>query len=120
MGLSFSHRTVVSIIGAWRLDGSCASGTVPLASGFFGVHCFAPAGLSVSSHSYSKRFERKPLSHFVGSLVHAPSSPLVSVWAPLPPLTLFFQPRPCCSIGAASGSGPMCSGLTAPWVLPNV
>ncbi len=60
------------------------------------------------------------MSHFVGSLVHAPSSPLVSVWLPLPPLTLLCQPKPCCSIGAASGSGPMCSGLTAPWVLPNV
>jgi hypothetical protein len=31
---------------------SCASGTVFLASGFFGVHGFAPAGLAVSPHSY--------------------------------------------------------------------
>ena len=43
--------SVVTIIGAWRFDGSCASGTVPCASGFLGVHCFAPAGLVVSSHS---------------------------------------------------------------------
>src|SRR3954469_20645713 len=100
MGSTLSARSVVSIIGAWRLDGSWASGTVPCASGSFGVHCLAPAGLSVSSQSYSKRLARKPLSHFVGCLVHAPSSPLVSVCAPLPPLTLFFQPRPCCSIGA--------------------
>ena len=37
---------------------------------------------------------------------------------PLP--KLFFQPRPCCSIGAASGSGPRYLGSTAPWVLPKV
>ena len=43
--------SVVSIIGAWRLFGSWASGTVSFASGFFGVHCWAPAGLLVSSHS---------------------------------------------------------------------
>ena len=49
-----------------------------------GVHCFAPAGLSVSSHSYSKRCARKPLSHVVGSVVQAPSSPLVTVSTPLP------------------------------------
>ena len=33
--------------GACRFFGSCASGTVPWASGFFGFHCFAPAGLVV-------------------------------------------------------------------------
>ena len=83
-GPSSAHRSVVSIIGACRFDGSCASGTVPWASGFLGVHCFAPAGLVVSSHSYLNRLSRNPLSHFVGSLVHAPSSPLVIVSAPLP------------------------------------
>src|SRR5262245_66163126 len=101
-----SERSVVSIIGAWRLDGSCASGTVPWASGFLGFHCLAPAGLMVSSHSYLKRFSRKPLSHLVGLLVQAPSSPLVIVWAPLPLLNLFVQPMPWFSIGAASGSAP--------------
>src|SRR5947209_16614412 len=85
----------VSIIGACRFDGSCASGTVPLASGFLGFHCFAPAGLVVSSHSYLVRFSRYPLSHFVGLLVHAPSRPLVIVCAPLPFPCLFFHPRPC-------------------------
>ena len=60
------------------------------------------------------------MSHFVGSLVQAPSSPLVSVSGPLPLPKVFFQPRPCCSTGQASGSGPMQSGLTAPWHLPNV
>src|SRR5688500_10887892 len=79
IGSIFSERSVVSIIGACRFDGSCASGTVPCASGFFGFHCLAPAGLSVSSHSYLKRFSRKPLSHFVGLLVQAPSRPLVVV-----------------------------------------
>src|SRR5436190_19041959 len=106
MGSILIERSVVSIIGEWRFFGSCASGTVPCASGFFGVHCFAPAGLVVSSHSYLNRFSRKPLSHWVGLLVHAPSSPLVMVWAPLPLRYLFFQPRPCSSIGAPSGSGP--------------
>src|SRR5918993_6068444 len=106
MGSTFSARSVVSIIGACRFDGSCASGTVPWAEETVGVHCFAPAGLVVSFQSYLNRLSRNPLSHFVGSLVHAPSSPLVSVWLPLPPSTLLCQPRPCCSIGAASGSGP--------------
>src|SRR5438105_10489407 len=108
------------MVGACRLDGSCASGTVPFASGFFGVHCFAPAGLVVSSHSYLNRFSRNPLSHVVGLFVHAPSRPLVIVWAPLPLPWAFFQPRPCSSRGLASGSGPTCPAAgAAPWVLPN-
>jgi hypothetical protein len=92
MGSTFSARSDVSIIGACRFFGSCASGTVPCASGFFGFHCLAPAGLSVSSHSNLKRFSRKPLSHFVGVAVQAPSRPLVIVSAPLPVPYLFFQP----------------------------
>src|SRR5438067_11842245 len=107
-------------MGACRFDGSCASGTAPWASGSLGVHWFAPAGLLVSSQSYLKRLSRNPLSHFVGSLVHAPSMPLVIVSAPLPLPKLFFQPMPCASRGAPSGSGPTYSALTAPWVLPNV
>src|SRR6266702_8709190 len=110
--------SVVSIIGACLFDGSCASGTLPCASGFFGVHCHAPAGLFVSSQSYLNRLSMYPLSHVVGSLVHAPSSPLVSVSAPLPLPKVFLQPRPCSSTGAASGSGPMYWGSTAPWHLP--
>src|SRR5687768_18592261 len=93
-------------MGACRFFGSWASGTVPWASGFLGFHCFAPAGLVVSSHSNLKRFSRNPLSHFVGLLVQAPSRPLVIVWAPLPLPCLFFQPIPWSSIGLASGSGP--------------
>ena len=79
-----SARSVVNIIGACRFDGSCASGTVPCASGFFGVHWNAPAGLLVSSQSYLNRLSRKLLLHFVGVLDHAPSSPLVMVSLPLP------------------------------------
>src|SRR6476620_4467237 len=99
MGSTFSARSVVSIIGACRFDLSWASGTGPLAAGFFGVHCFAPAGLVVSSHSYLYRFSRNPLSHRVGSLVHAPSRPLVIAWAPRPVPNLFLQPRPWSSRG---------------------
>ena len=43
------------------------------------------------------------MSHFVGSLVQAPSSPLVIVSAPLPVPKVFFQPRPCSSTRAALG-----------------
>src|SRR5262245_62419595 len=107
-------------MGACRFDGSCASGTVAWASGFVGVHCLAPAGLVVGSQSYPNRLSKNPLSHFVGSLVHAPSSPLVIVSTPLPPPKLFLQPRPCSSRGAASGSGPTWVAGAAPWVLPNV
>src|SRR5918992_4687544 len=119
MGSTFSARSVVSIMGACRRDSSCASGTVPWADGSVGVHCLAPAGLAVSSQSYLNRLSRNPLSHFVGSLVHAPSSPLVTVSAPLPLPKVFLQPRPCSSRGAASGAGPTYVALTAPWTLPN-
>src|SRR3954452_12934836 len=94
IGSSLSDRSVVNMMGACRFAGSCGSGTVPCASGFFGVHCFAPAGLVVSSQSYPNRLSRNPLSHFVGALVHAPSRPLVIVWTPLPLPNVFFQPRP--------------------------
>ncbi len=43
--------SAVVIIGACRVAGSCASGTVPFAEASFGVHCHAPAGLFTSSHS---------------------------------------------------------------------
>jgi hypothetical protein len=41
-----------------------------------------------------------------GALVQAPSRPLVMVSSALPLPNLFFQPRPCSSSGAPSGSGP--------------
>lgn len=60
------------------------------------------------------------MSHFVGSVVQAPSSPLVRASAPEPLPQVLRQPRPCCSIGALSGSGPRQDGSTAPWHLPKV
>ena len=39
---------------------------------------------------------------------------------PLPEPNELFQPRPCCSSGAPSGSGPTRSASPAPWVLPKV
>src|SRR5882672_1709939 len=101
-----SARSVVSIVGAWLFDGSCASGTVPAPAPSFGFHWYAPAGLFVSSHSYPNKILKKLLSHVIGVFVHAPSSPLVIASPPLPLPKLFFQPRPCSSSGAASGSGP--------------
>ena len=39
---------------------------MPAPAPFFGFHCFAPAGLVVSSHSYSNRCLKKSLFHFDG------------------------------------------------------
>ena len=60
------------------------------------------------------------MSHVTGSLVQAPSSPLVSACTPTPLSKLFFQPRPWFSTGHPSGSGPRYCGSTAPWHLPTV
>ena len=49
--------------------------------------------------------------HLVGVFVHVTSRPLVMVWGPLPVPKLFFQPKPCCSRPAASGSGATCFAL---------
>ena len=46
-----SAMSAVDIIGGFFLPSMCASGTSSCASGSFGCHCLAPAGLSVSSHS---------------------------------------------------------------------
>ncbi len=46
--------------------------------------------------------------------------PLVVVCTPLPLPKAFFQPRPCSSIAAPSGSGPTSFGSPAPCALPNV
>src|SRR4030042_1693763 len=105
--------------GACRFDGLCASGTVSAPAPPFGPHWCAPAGLFVSSHSYPNRFQKKLLLHFVGVVVQTTSRPLVIVSPPLPAPKLLFQPRPCSSLGAASGSGPTCFASPAPWVLPN-
>ncbi len=50
--------SVVAIIGALVLPGTCASGTSEAAFGSVGVHCHAPAGLLVSSHSKPNRFSQ--------------------------------------------------------------
>ncbi len=53
--------------------------------------------------------------------VQAPSSPLVIVSSPLPVPKVFFQPRPCSSRPAPSGSRPTYwSASAAPWVLPKL
>jgi hypothetical protein len=70
--------------GAIFFDGSWACGTVPAPAPFFGVHCLAPAGLSVSSHSYSNRCLKKSLLHWTGVVVQVTSRPLVMAWAPTP------------------------------------
>src|SRR3954454_8481210 len=101
--------------------GSLVSGSGTISGASFATHCLAPAGLSVSSHSQPKRVSRKLLSQRVGVGVHVTSRPLVIVSLPLPVPKVFFQPRPCCSRGAPSGSGPTySSALAAPWVLPKV
>src|ERR1700727_457040 len=108
------------MVGGWLLDGSCASGTMPAAAASFGFHWYASAGLLVSSHSLPYRVSRKLLSQRVGVPVQVTSRPLVMVSPPLPVPEVLFQPRPCCSSGAASGSGPTLSAGPAPWVLPTV
>ncbi|COW72280.1 Uncharacterised protein [Mycobacterium tuberculosis] len=60
------------------------------------------------------------MSHFVGVFVHTTSMPLVIASLPVPVPYELFQPKPICSSGAASGSGPTRSAGPAPWVLPKV
>src|SRR5262249_58565905 len=109
-----------SMAGARKFEGSCASGTEPLPAPFFGVHWCAPAGLLVSSQSYLNRFSKKLLLHFVGVVVQVTSRPLPIASPALPVRNLLFQPSPCSSISAASGSGPTLAAGPAPWVLPKV
>src|ERR671923_1346281 len=96
-----SDRSVVSMVGTCFFDLSKASGTeagAPLA-----FHCLAPAGLLVSSHSFSNRFLKKRLLHLVGVCVQVTSGPPVMASAPTPVPCLLFQPRPCSSRAPASG-----------------
>src|SRR5262252_4845998 len=110
--------SVTSIVGTCRFDGSKASGTVAVLP--FALNCQAPAGLFVSSHSCSNRFSKKWLLHFVGVCDQMTSGPPVIASAPVPVPNLLLQPRPCSSIGAASGAVPTSDGSPAPWVLPKV
>ncbi len=72
----------MSIVGRCFFDGSCASGMISWAS--LATHWWAPAGLWVSSYSYSKRFLKKPLLHWVGVAVQVTSRPEPMASAPLP------------------------------------
>ena len=49
-----SARSVVSMTGECRFDGSCASATAVAAEASVGTHWCAPAGLLESFHSYPK------------------------------------------------------------------
>src|SRR5215470_3662390 len=106
------------MVGTRRFDGSNGSGIVAFAP--FAFHCQAPAGLFVSSHSLLNRLSKKWLLHFVGVCDQTTSGPPVIASGPLPVPNLLVQPRPCSSIGAASGAGPTSDGSPAPWVLPKV
>src|SRR5215831_3571245 len=101
------------MVGTCFFDLSKASGIE--ASAFFAFHCWAPAGLLVSSHSYLNRLSKKWLLHLVGVWVQVTSGPPVIASAPLPVPNRLFQPRPCSSIGAASGAGPTSDASPAPW-----
>src|SRR5689334_1221573 len=100
------------MVGTCFFEGSKASGME--ASACFAFHCGTPAGLLVSSHSFSNRFLKKRLLHLVGVCVQVTSGPPVMVSAPMPLPCLLFQPRPCASRGALSGSGPISDGSPAP------
>jgi hypothetical protein len=96
----------VSIVGGCLRSGSWASGTVSAAAPSFGIHWCAPAGLALSSHSFSNSVSKKLLSHCTGVAVQVPSRPLVIASVPLPLPKPCFQPKPCSAIVAPSGSGP--------------
>src|SRR5580704_17925225 len=106
------------MVGTCFFDLSKASGIDGAAP--FAFHCFAPAGLLVSSHSFSKRFLKKRLLHLVGVCVQVTSGPPVIASAPTPVPCLLFQPRPWSSMAPPSGSGPISAGSPAPWVLPKL
>src|SRR5437868_11844714 len=106
------------MVGTCFFEVSKASGMV--ASALFAFHCLAPAGLVVSSHSFSNRFLKKRLLHFVGVCVQVTSGPPVMASAPIPVPNLLFHPRPWSSKAPLSGSGPTSDGSPAPCVLPKV
>src|SRR3954451_13320175 len=112
-----SDRSVVSMVGTCFFDLSNASGMS--AAALLAFHCLAPAGLLVSSHSFSNRFLKNRLLQRVGVWVHVTSGPPVMACAPIPVSYLLFQPSPWSSSAPASGSGPTSDGSPAPWVLPN-
>src|SRR6187455_2440285 len=106
-----NDRSVVSMVGTCFFDLSKASGIVAAAPLAF--HCFAPAGLFVSSHSFSNRFLKKRLLHLVGVCVQVTSGPPVIASQPMPVPYLLFHPRPWSSMAPPSGSGPISDGSPA-------
>src|ERR1700745_1410569 len=106
------------MVGTCFFDLSNASGIVAAAPLAF--HCGTPAGLLVSSHSFSNRFLKKWVLHLVGVCDQVTSGPPVMVSAPMPVPCLLFQPRPWSSMAPPSGSAPTSDGSTAPWVLAKV
>src|SRR5215467_4392175 len=100
------------MVGTCRFDGSKASGIVAAAP--FALNWLAPAGLFSNSHSYLNRFSKKLLLHFVGVVLQVTSGPPVIASLPLPVPNLLFQPKPCSSIRAASGSAPTSAASPAP------
>src|SRR5215510_6039675 len=105
------------MVGTCFFDLSKASGMVACAP--FAFHCGTPAGLLVSSHSFSNRFLKKWLLHLVGVCVQVTSGPPVMASAPMPEPCRLFQPRPCSSRAPPSGSAPTSEGSPAPCVLPK-
>src|SRR5260370_2407154 len=105
------------MVGTCFFDVSKASGIE--ASAPFAFHCFAPAGLFVSSHSFSNRFLKNRLLHFVGVCVQVTSGPPVMASAPTPVPCLLFHPRPCSSRAPLSASAPTTDPSPAPCVLPR-
>ena len=83
-GSNLRARSDVSIIGLCFLYGSWASGNISGAS--FATHWYFPAGLFVSSHSYSNRNFKKYIPNLVGVRDQTSSNPEVNVSAPLPVL----------------------------------
>ena len=117
-GSKRSVRSVVSIVGLCFLPGMCASGMI--SGAFLATHCLAPAGDLTISHSYLNRCSKKSLLQRAGVVVQVTSRPLETVSLPWPLPKLLFQPRPCASSGAPSGSGPLCDSGAAPCALPKV
>src|SRR5215469_11646258 len=99
------------MVGTRFFDASNGSGIV--ASAPLAFHCWAPAGLLVSSHSYLKRFSKNELPHFVGVLLQTTSGPPVMASAPTPVPFFERQPRPWSSMAEPSGSGPRNDGSPA-------
>jgi hypothetical protein len=109
-GFSWKRREIFSYSGSKRSERSVVSirrASVPrrkcvghVGRRVLGLHCWAPAGLLVSSHSNLKRFSKKWLLHFVGVWLQVTSGPPVMASAPKPVPCLLRQPRPWSDLAA--------------------